>query len=146
MMAHRRWPWVTALLVLMASSANGQGSAALTPAQATPFLGTWVIEMTEPPEFKGTHRFRILERNGIVVASLQTGPASFAIEATGMHKDGDMLVLTFSHKANPKPMLENGAPIWGVISLSLDGDTMKVAQMLERSRTIKRGTGKKQKD
>ena len=41
-------------------------------------------------------------------------------------------------------MRENGAPIWAVISLIRDGDTMKTAQMLERSQTIKRGAGKKQ--
>ena len=145
-MTHRRWLSMTALFVLIASSANGQGSAALTPAQATAFLGTWVIDMNEPPEFNGTHRFRILEKDGIVVASVQTGPGPRAIGATGMHKDGDMLVLTFSHKAKPGPMLENGAPIWAVVSLSLDGDTMKVALMLERSTTIKRGIGKKQMD
>jgi hypothetical protein len=38
---------------------------------------------------------------------------------------------------------ENGAPIWAVISLTLAGDTMDIAQMLERSQTSKRGTGKK---
>ena len=38
-------------------------------------------------------------------------------------------------------MMENGAPIWAVISLTLDGGTMRMAQMLERSQTIKRGTG-----
>lgn len=141
----RRWLRVTALVLLSASFANGQGSAALTPAQATAFLGTWVIDMTEPLAFKGTHTVRIWDRNGVVAASLQTA-APFAIEATGIHKDGDMLVLTFSHSANPKPLLENGAPIWAVISLTLEGDTMKVAQMLERSQTIKRGTGKKQGD
>ena len=32
------------------------------------------------------------------------------------------------------------------MSLTIDGDTMKVAQMLERSETIKRGTGAKQRD
>jgi hypothetical protein len=146
MMAHRRWLPVTALLVLMATTANGQGSAALTPAQATAFLGTWVIDMTEPAAFTGTHTIRVWDRGGVVAASLQPGKTPFPIEATGMHKDGDMLVLTFSHRANPKPLLENGAPIWAVISLTLDGDTMKVAQMLERSQTIKRGTGKKQMD
>jgi hypothetical protein len=41
---------------------------------------------------------------------------------------------------------ENSQPIWVVMSLTLDGDTMKLAQMLELSQTIKRGTGKKQVD
>jgi hypothetical protein len=145
MKAHRRWLPMAALLVLVASVADGQGSA-LTPAQATAFMGTWVIDMTEPAGFKGTHTVKILDKNGVVAASLQTGGKSPAIEVTGIHKDGDMLVLTITHDAKPRPLLENGAPIWAVISLTLDGDTMKVAQMLERSQTIKRGTGKKQMD
>ena len=39
---------------------------------------------------------------------------------------------------------ENGAPIWAVIALTLDGQTMNMAQMLERSQTIKRGAGHRQ--
>jgi hypothetical protein len=42
-------------------------------------------------------------------------------------------------------MQENGAPIWAVVSAVVDGDTMKVALMLERSQTIKRGAGRRQK-
>jgi hypothetical protein len=48
-------------------------------------------------------------------------------------------VLTLSHHAKPHPMQENGMPIWAVVSTVVDGETMKVAQMLERSQTIKRG-------
>ena len=66
-----------------------------------------------------------------------------AIEATGSFKDGEMLVLTISHEAG---MRENGAPIWAVVSLTRDGDTLKTAQMLEKSQTIKRGVGKKPQD
>jgi hypothetical protein len=131
------------LLVVAAHGAHGQG-ARLTPADAKPFLGAWVIEMTEPPAFKGTHTIRVWDTNGAVAASLQTGPNAPVIEATGLHVDGNMLVLTISHQARPQPMLENGAPIWAVISAVVDGDTMSVAQMLERSQTIKRGTGKRQ--
>jgi hypothetical protein len=116
----------------------------LHPADAKSFLGLWVIEMTEPAAFKGTHTIRIWDKSGAVAASLQTGPNAPAIEATGLHRDGNMLVLTLSHKAQPKPMLENGMPIWAIISAVVDGDTMKVAQMLERSQTIKRGVGKRQ--
>ena len=140
MMAHRRWLPIATLLVFVTLPVNGQG-AALTPAQAAAFMGTWVIDMTEPAAFKAKHTVRIWDKNGVVAASLQAGNT---IEATGIHKDGDMLVLTFSHEAKPQPLLENGAPLWAVISLTLDGDTMKVAQMLERSQTIKRGTGKRQ--
>jgi hypothetical protein len=50
-----------------------------------------------------------------------------------------MLVLTLTR-------FENGKPIRAVISLTLNGDTMKMAQMLEFSETIKRGSGKKQAD
>jgi hypothetical protein len=61
---------------------------------------------------------------------------------TGIVKDGNMLVLTIS-RDGPQPVLENGVPIWAVYALTLDGDTMKVALMLEPSQTIKRGLGKK---
>ena len=44
-----------------------------------------------------------------------------------------MLVLTMSHNARPHPIQENGVPIWAVVSAVVDGDTMKVALMLERS-------------
>ena len=54
-----------------------------------------------------------------------------------------MLVLTLSHAARP-PIMENGVPLLAVILLTLDGDEMSMAQMLERSQTIKRGTGRKQ--
>ncbi len=141
-MAHRRWIRMAALFVLIASVTYGQGSA-LTPAQASPFMGTWVIEMTEPAAFRGTHTVRVWEKDGAVAASLQSGKFP-ATEATGIHRDGNMLVLTISHAAKPQPMMENGVPIWVVAALTLDGDSMKVALMLEPSQTIKRGTGKKQ--
>jgi hypothetical protein len=56
-----------------------------------------------------------------------------------------LLVLTLSHHAKPHPMQENGMPLWAVVSAVVDGDMMRVAQMLERSQTIKRGVGKRQK-
>jgi hypothetical protein len=116
----------------------------VNPADAKSFLGVWVIEMTEPPVFKGTHTIRVWDNSGTVAASLQTNPNFPAIEATGVYRDGNMLVLTLSHHAKPHPMQENGMPIWAVVSAVVDGDTMKVAQMLERSQTIKRGVGKRQ--
>ena len=108
-------------------------------------MGTWVFTMTEPEAFKGTQQtVRIWEKEGVVQASVQVGKFP-AINASGILKDGNMLVLTISHEAQPG-MRENGEPIWAVISLIRDGDAMKTAQMLERSQTIKRGTGKKQPD
>ena len=106
-------------------------------------MGTWVFTMTEPEHFKGSQQtVRIWNQNGMVAASVQVGkfPAN---NVTGIHKDGDMLVLTISHAAK-SPIMENGVPILAVILLTLDGDAMTMAQMLEHSETIKRGTGKKQ--
>jgi hypothetical protein len=134
---------VGALLVIAAPGARGQNAALLDPADARSFLGVWVIEMTEPAAFKGTHTIRVWDNSGSVAASLQTNPSFPAIEATGVYRDGNMLVLTISHHAKPHPMQENGMPIWAVVSAVVDGDTMKVAQMLERSQTIKRGAGKR---
>ena len=139
----RRALLAAVLLVIAAPGAHGQ-SAPLNPADAKPFLGVWAIEMTDPPEFKGTHTIRVWDNNGTVAASVQSNPRSPAIEATGLHRDGNMLVLTISHQAKPHSMLENGAPIWAVVSAVVDGATMKVALMLERSLTIKRGTGTRQ--
>src|SRR5687768_6747636 len=118
MMAHR-WLPIAALLVFVALAVSGQSSA-LTPAQARAFMGTWLFTMTEPEAFKGSQQtVRIWDKNGVVAASVQTGkfPPN---NVTGILKDGDMLVLTISHEAQPA-MLENGAPIWAVISFTLDG-------------------------
>jgi hypothetical protein len=139
-MIDRRWLPMAGLLVFVAVEASGQGSVP-TPAQAAAFMGTWVVEMTEPPDFKATQTLRIWNRDGALAASVQTGVAP-AVEVAGIIKDRNMLVLTLSNDAQ-RPFLENGAPIWAVIALTLDGDTIKVAHMLERSRTIKRGTGTK---
>jgi hypothetical protein len=133
---------VTMTLALLFAGSAAAGQGALNSSEATAFMGTWVVDMTEPAAFKGTHTVRIWDQSGAVAASLQTGKFP-PLNVTRMFLDGEMLVLTISHKAQPA-MLENGAPIWAVISLTLDGDTMKMAQMLERSQTIKRGTGKKQ--
>jgi hypothetical protein len=128
------------LVVLVTALAGGQGSP-FPDAQAATFIGTWAFTMTEPEAFKGSQQtVRVWEKNGVISASVQIGKFP-AIEATGIFKDGDMLVLTISHEAG---MRENGAPIWAVISLTRDGDTLKTAQMLEKSQTIKRGVGKKQ--
>ena len=135
---------VAVLLVVAAPGARGQ-NAPLKPADAKPFLGVWPIEMNEPPEFKGTHTIRIWDNGGTVAASMQTNPNFPAIEATGLHRDGNMLVLSISHDAKPYPLRENGMPLWAVVSAVVDGDTMKVALTLERSSTIKRGTGQRQK-
>jgi hypothetical protein len=139
MIAHRRWLAMTALIAFGALAVSGQGSAP-TPAQAPAFLGTWVFAMTNPAGSQQT--VRIWDKNGVIAASVQVGQSP-PTDVTGIINDGAMLVLSISHEARPA-MLENGAPIWAVISLTLAGDKMDMAQMLERSQTIKRGTGKKQ--
>jgi hypothetical protein len=138
-MTNQRWLPMAGLLVLSAAAAIGQGSVP-TPAKA--FMGTWVIEITEA--MRATQTVKIWEKNGAVAASVQGGKSP-AKEVTGIVKDGNMLVLTI-RRDGPDPVLENGLPIWAVYALTLDGDTMKVALMLEQSQTIKRGSGKRQLD
>lgn len=137
-MLHRLVTGLAALL-LFVNPAAGQPRSAVTPAEATPFMGTWALEITEA--MSSTQTVKIWERDGAVAASVE-GDKSPAIEATGIVKDGNLLVLTIG-RDGPRPVLENGVPIWAVYALTLDGDRMKVSLMLEPSRTIKRGTGKK---
>jgi hypothetical protein len=139
----RTWQRGTGLAItaLLSGAVAAQGSAPRS-SDAAAFIGTWAFTMTEPDELKGSqHTVRIWDKDGVIAASFQVGkfPPS---NVTGISKDGDMLVLTISHNAQ-RPIRENGVPIWAVISLTLDGDTMRMALMLERSRTIKRGAGKK---
>jgi hypothetical protein len=98
--------------------------------------------MTNPAGSEQT--VRIWQKDGAIAASVRVGRFP-ATDVTGIIRDGDMLILSVSHDARPA-MLENGAPIWAVTSLTLEGDTMVMAQMLERSQTIKRGRGRKQPD
>lgn len=141
MVTHRRLVTLVGLL-FVASAANAQGPA-VTPAQAIPFVGTWGFTMTEPAHFKGSQQtVRIWDETGRIAASVQIGkfPAN---NATGVHRDGDMLVLTISRDAQ-SPIKENGVPLRAVIMLTPDGDGMRMAQMFDESETIKRGIGKKQ--
>ena len=142
-MEYRRFKPIAVLLLVLVTPLASVQKPSLSHAEAAPFIGTWLFTMTEPEAFRGTEQtVRVWEKDGVVSASVQIGkfPAS---NTTGIFQDGDMLVLTISHAAEPG-IRENGAPIWAVISLTRDGDSMKTAQMLERSQTIKRGVGKKQ--
>jgi phosphatidate phosphatase APP1 len=125
------------LLVLVAGTAAGEQAATVSSKQATAFIGNWVIDMTSPPELIGTQEtVRIWEKDGFVVASVQV--AKFPPnDVTGVLRDRDLLVLSTT-------LRENGQPIWVVISLKVQGETMMLAQMMEQSSTIKRGIGKKQ--
>ena len=135
MMAHKRWLPVAVLLAFVSPTVSGQGSM-VTPAQAGAFMGTWTFAMTEPPNSEQT--VRVWDKNGIVGASLQISkfPPN---EATGILKDGDVLILTTTVR-------ENGVPIWAVVALKRDGNTMVMSQMIQHSPVVKRGTGKREAD
>ena len=134
MLTHRRWLLIPVVLLFVASEGSAQGPA-VTPAQAAPFIGTWVFDMTNLGQ-GAQQTVRVWDNGGTVAASLKTGPMP-PQDATGVFKDGDMLVLTTTVR-------ENGVPYWAVISLKREGETMKLAQMMEQSQTIKRGIGRKQ--
>jgi hypothetical protein len=132
-MRKKLWPALALVLLMAGSEPSGQ-STRLQSSDVSAFVGTWVITMTNPPGAQET--VRISDTDGIITASVQLGrfPPS---DVTGMVKDGNILVLTTTRR-------ENGQPIWVVMSLTLDGEMMNMAQMLERSQTIKRGSGRKQ--
>jgi hypothetical protein len=141
-MLNQRVPMAVLLFMFAVATARGQGPT-VTPEQASPFMGTWLFTMTEPAHFKGSQQtVRIWDENGSIAASVQIGkfPAN---NVTGVHRDGDMLVLTISLDA-PRPIKENGVPLRAVIALTPAGDGMRMAQMLDQSETVKRGIGKKQ--
>jgi hypothetical protein len=77
----------------------------------------------------------VWDENGVVKASVQAGRFP-PIDVTGILKDADMLVLTLTR-------FENGKPVRAVVALTVEGDSMSMAQMLEFSQTIKRGSGRK---
>jgi len=124
----------TAVALTSLSAMLSAQAASIPTSQAATFIGTWTFAMTNPPNTE--HTVRIWDKTGTVAASLQVGKFP-PTEITGVSKDGDMLVLTTT-------LRENGAPIWAVIMLTRDGETMKMAQMLQQSETIKRGVGRKQ--
>ncbi len=118
---------------LLPAEAAAQG-ATIKSSELTPFMGTWVVTMTNPAGAVET--VKIWDKDGTAAATVQLGKFP-PTDITGMLKDGAMLVLTGTRR-------ENGKPIWVVMSVVVDGETMQLAQMLEPSETIKRGSGKKQ--
>ena len=118
--------------LLVVASVAGQ-TPPVNSSEASAFMGTWPLTMMNPA---GAHEtIRIWDEQGVVKASVQAERFP-AIAATGIMKDGDVLVLTLTR-------FENGKPDRAVIALTLDGDTMSMAQMLQFSPDIKRGSGKK---
>lgn len=110
------------LLLFIVQAVSGQASSP-TATQAMSLLGTWKIDMSSPAALVGTSEtVRIQDKNGALAASLRVGtfPPN---DVTGILKDGDLLVLTTT-------LRENGQPIWVVISLKVEGDTMTLAQMM----------------
>ena len=131
--------WRAAMLsvavVSSVGSATGRQASTVNSSQVSAFIGTWEIAMTNPQGAKET--VRISDQNGVISATVQSGRFP-PIKVTGAMKDGDVLVLTLTR-------FENGKEDRAVIALTVEDDTMHMAQMLEFSETIKRGSGKKQK-
>ena len=129
------WAWRLVVFVVLGLGVASAGAQTpnLDSSKVAAFMGTWPLTMTNPA---GAHEtVRIWDEKGAVKASVQAGRFP-AINATGILKDDDVLVLTLTR-------FENGKPIRAVVALTLEGDTMKMSQMLEQSETIKRGSGKK---
>ncbi len=133
MIPYRLWRGAVAGLLLLTGAEALAQSVAVKSSVVAPFIGTWTFAMTNPAGSEQT--VRIVDKNGVAAASLQIGKFP-PVEITGIFKDGDVLVLTTT-------LRENGAPIWAVIALTLDGQSMNMAQMLQRSQTIKRGSGQR---
>jgi hypothetical protein len=133
-MGSRRLSLATLVLLCVVSVAASEQAYTQAPSEVTAFIGTWPLTMTNPAGARET--VRIWEENGVVKASVQAGRFP-AINATGILKDGDVLVLTLTR-------FENGKADRAVIALTRDGDIMNMSQMLEFSQTIKRGSGKKE--
>ena len=123
------------VVVFFAASITYAQGQTVSPAKATPFMGTWLFDMTNLGQ-GAQQTVRVWNKDGAVAASLKTGRFP-AVEVTGVFMDGDLLILTTT-------LRENGAPIFAVIAMKRDGDTIKLAQMMEQSETIKRGIGRKQ--
>src|SRR5918993_1831304 len=133
MSVQQLWMPVVVTLSLLSSGPSWQG-AAPSSTEATAFLGTWIIAMTNPAG--ATETVRIWEDKGALAASVQAGRFP-PINASGVFKDGDLLLLSLTR-------FENGKPIRAVVALTVKDNAMNMAQMLEFSETIKRGAGKKQ--
>jgi len=119
--------------LLVASSATIAQSASIPTTAASEFIGTWTFTMTNPPNTQQT--VKVWDETGRLAASIQVGkfpPNS----VTGIMKDGDVLYLSAT-------LRENGQPIWAVIALSMDVGTMRLAQMMQNSQTVKRGTAER---
>ena len=129
----RAWRLTEIVVLGLGVVAAGAQTSNVDSSKVAAFMGTWPLTMTNPA---GAHEtVRIWAEDGVVKASVQAGRFP-AIAATGILKDADVLVLTLTR-------FENGKPDRAVVALTLDGDTMKMSQMLELSETIKRGSGKK---
>ena len=122
-------------LVCFVGAASAWQASTVSSSQASAFVGTWVIAMTNPSG--ATETVRIWDQNGTIAATVQSGRFP-PIKVTGVLKDDKVLVLTLTR-------FENGKEDRAVVALTVEGDTMHMAQMLEFSETIKRGSGKKQK-
>jgi len=92
---------LAALLLFAGTATGGQGST-ISSAQAPPFIGTWVFDMTEPAVLVGTKEtVRISEKNGVIGASVQVG--KFPPNDVYRHPQGWRLAHTDDDHAGERP-------------------------------------------
>ncbi len=133
MPGQQHWMTIATVLMLAGSVVSGQTST-LASSEASVFLGTWTINMTEP---KGAlETVRIWDNDGKVAATVQAERFP-PVAVSDVAKMGRSLVLAATR-------FENGKPIQAIVILTLDGETMNMIQELEGSSLTKRGSGKRQ--
>lgn len=133
MPGQQHWMTIATVLMLAGSVVSGQTST-LASSEASVFLGTWTINMTEP---KGAlETVRIWDDDGKVAATVQAERFP-PVAVSDLAKMGRSLVLAATR-------FENGKPIQAIVILTLDGETMNMIQELEGSSLTKRGSGKRQ--
>ncbi len=129
----RQWMTVAAVLVSVGTSLSGQ-SATVASSEVNAFLGTWVINMTEPKGALETVRIR--DNGGRAAATVQAQQFP-PLACSDVAKMGKRLVLAATR-------FENGKPLQAIVILTIEGDTMNMIQELEGSTITKRGSGKRQ--
>ena len=128
----------TLVLVCLASlawtgSLVAQEAPSLNASEAEAFLGTWVLTM-ETPRGTNEQNLSVTDVYGKVVAELSGGRGG-SVTISDISKSEESLVLKFegSFRGNARPV---------VLTLSLDGETLKVNQ--DMGQFSMSGTGKKQ--
>ena len=126
--------WTMAVVLALAGPGWGGQGSKLDSSQASAFMGTWVIAMEIPQGAQET--VKIWDEDGKVAASVQSGRFP-PLTVKDIARAGDSLVLRVER-------WENGKPKQAVVTLTRDGELMKMTQELEGSRVTQHGSGKRQ--